>query len=561
MNHRSFPRRVCLTPTLRTLLLALSPVHACAPELAAPCSDKVARIEPSTNEADAGPELQIEPAAPPDAAPPVLRLRVRLPGTRPGDVDLARVLLFRGPINAAHLRQIEQGELSKALSERIVPSLAWLEEPPSGELWLTVAPLSSLAPGETYAVAGGSPVFSHEIQVAAADLPPILPRLWPPPGAGATLALGIWCGDAPLPDDVVPAALAPDGPAGELRRGAVDGIGARCLRFASNPTGEQTGTDTASEQAGTDKASEQAGTTPAGEQAATDTASERTGTEELRFVGPPAAGGSPPTVSLDPRPFAIESEPLHAQAVPCEPEEMILGPGCAYVADDRIRVRSADVPLLWAIAGEGLDEVVSVRPGESFIISPLPPISPISLTVATIDNAGRVDRQPFSAVTLPPSPHVIINEILANPIGPEPAQEWVELYNDGSVPADLTGYVLLDVGGETVLPPAVLAPGAYALVVNEAYVLDAELDPSPTPETLLLRVPKLGNHGLSNTGEPLKLVDSGGAVLSRSPAMSVPKAGMSLARARPRALDDSAGNFVTGWPTPGRENIMNQEIP
>ena len=34
-------------------------------------------------------------------------------------------------------------------------------------------------------------------------------------------------------------------------------------------------------------------------------------------------------------------------------------------------------------------------------------------------------------------PHVVINEVLANPVGGEPAQEWVELYNDGRAPAVL----------------------------------------------------------------------------------------------------------------------------
>ncbi len=38
----------------------------------------------------------------------------------------------------------------------------------------------------------------------------------------------------------------------------------------------------------------------------------------------------------------------------------------------------------------------------------------------------------------------------------------MELVNDGSVPAELGGYVLVDVGGETPLPAATLLPGDFA---------------------------------------------------------------------------------------------------
>ncbi|AUX41055.1 hypothetical protein SOCE26_024600 [Sorangium cellulosum] len=533
MSHRPLTRPSCTPRACRALLLALAPLVACplgcAPELVDPPHVEEGNDDLDAPADEAGVELQIEPPAPLDAAPPVLRLRIHLPDVSPEDVDLARVLVIRGKIGSAHVRQIEQGEPSKALSDRVVPSLAWLQETPPGELWLTVAPLAPLVPGETYAVAGGRPSFSHHVQIAAEGATPVLPRIWPPAELGASLTLGIWCGDVTFPERETAVTLAPDGPAGELRRGAVDGLGARCLRFeAEGPTH------------------------PAANPA-----------DGRHLVGPPVAfPGELAAVSLDPRPFLVESEPLPATAAVCEaPREVPLGPGCAEVADDRIHVRSAEVPLLWAVAGEGLDEVFVVPPGELFVLAPLPPLAPVALDVATVDNAGRVERRTFSAVTLAPMPHVIINEVLSNPRGAEPSQEWVELYNDGDVPAELGRYVLADVGGETELPSTLLEPGAYALVVNEAYTPEDELDPPPCPEALLLRVPKLGNHGLSNTGEPLKLKEGGGAVMSRSPALPEPKAGMSLARVGPRAPDGSPGSFVTTWPTPGCVNIMSQEIP
>jgi hypothetical protein len=150
--------------------------------------------------------------------------------------------------------------------------------------------------------------------------------------------------------------------------------------------------------------------------------------------------------------------------------------------------------------------------------------------------------------------HIVINEVLANPLGPEPAQEWVELVNDGSIEADLAGYVLEDIGGKTDLPKARLAPGAHALIVNDAFVLDDELDPVPAPRALVLHVPKLGKGGLSNSGEPLKLVDSTGRVVSRFPIGPRVKAGSSVARVLPSSPDGLASSFKAGYPTPGARN-------
>jgi hypothetical protein len=151
-------------------------------------------------------------------------------------------------------------------------------------------------------------------------------------------------------------------------------------------------------------------------------------------------------------------------------------------------------------------------------------------------------------------PHVVINEVLANPIGPEPAQEWVEIVNDGQAPADLGGYALRDVGGETPLPPAVLPPGAYALIVNQSFSEDDEYDPPPAPDAAILRVAKLGKGGLANAGEPLSLRDGQGAVISRFPAGLKAKAGMSVARRSPQAPDGLASSFAAATPTPGRAN-------
>ena len=48
--------------------------------------------------------------------------------------------------------------------------------------------------------------------------------------------------------------------------------------------------------------------------------------------------------------------------------------------------------------------------------------------------------------TPPPTPaEVVINEFLPNPVGPEPAGEWIELFNKGGSNADVNGWIFYDV--------------------------------------------------------------------------------------------------------------------
>lgn len=516
-------RALASAPLILALAWLLGWLAACAPDL----PGAGLAPDPAEGEGGSAPVVELDPGAPLDAAPPVIRLRVRVPGVPAEEADLTQIVLVHGKVGPAHLRQIARGEISGALSERIVPSIAWVDEDAPGEAAVVLAPTVALVPGDTYALAVGVAAIAEHLRIATEGAPPVLPRIWPPIDAGATIALGVWCGDDDLPDGTAPAALDPGGPRGEIRRGAVGDLGVRCVRFEATPDGTQPARDPA----------------------------------EGPLVGPPALGDGPPIASLDPRPFVLSGGPPAPAAIPCEPVEVAFGPGCAVVEDDRVHVRSGGAPLLWAVGGAGRDVVVAARPGEPFLIAPLPPLSPFLLDVATVDAAGQVRREAFSAVTLAPRPHVVITEVLANPLGAEPDQEWVELYNDGSVAADLGGYALSDIGGETALPPVLLAPGVHALIVNEAFVEDDELDPPPASGALIVRVPKLGKGGLSNAGEPLRLEDTSGAVVSRAPAAPKPKPGMSLSRVSPRAPDGAAGSFVAGWPTPGRENILAAETP
>jgi hypothetical protein len=226
------------------------------------------------------------------------------------------------------------------------------------------------------------------------------------------------------------------------------------------------------------------------------------------------------------------------------------------VEDDRIAVHPGVEPLLWTIDTGHETTVRSTRGGASFTLRPLPADG--RLRVATLDRSGRVATYDLAVTPAEPRPHVVLNEVLANPAGAEPAEEWVELYNDGAGPVDLSGFALEDAGGgRAVLPAATLDPNAFALVVSDAYAPDDGADPPPAPGTLLLRVPALGRSGLSNEGEKLTLQGPAGEVISTFPAVKT-KNGISIARTAPDAPDGEAASFVpspNGSSTPGTTNV------
>ncbi len=455
----------------------------------------------------------MEPEAEFSAVPRVLRVHIQGPGM----IDKDRVFLIRGEVTDYHRRQIERDELTKTLQARMIPALVWAED----EQHVVVAPTVMLEPGQTYAVASGDPPKVEHFVVTTEDDVPLLSRIWPP--AEVPAPFGIFCGEQALPDFALGARLDPLGPRGLVRRGiAVGGLGDACLRFQISgrwPVQMDGGP----------------------------------------WVLPPILelpGLRGPVLRIEPAILASTAEMAdEIMPLPCEEGEVSFGPGCADVMDDRVIVRAPDGELLWAIAGDGVERWVATKSKERFVLKDIAPETQISLDVATVDTMGRTQRVTFQALTKSSSAHIVLNEVLANPLGPEPHQEWVELYNDGLVETSLLGYRILDIGGDTVLPDVILQPGQFALVVNETFVEDDEVDVCPAKETLVVRVPMLGKTGLSNSGELLRLADPDGHFISRFPALPKPKAGLSVSRSTPDAPDGVSTSFAVTPPTPGMWNM------
>lgn len=210
--------------------------------------------------------------------------------------------------------------------------------------------------------------------------------------------------------------------------------------------------------------------------------------------------------------------------------------GCAEVKDDRLFV---DAPLdsYWLVGGTGATAFAagpSLRP----VVRGLPPDDRVSLSLRIFLRDGTEATTEAQVMTGQPRPHVVINEVLADALGPEPQQEWIELYNDGSEAEQLSEFGLVDAGTVTPtwLPNHVLQPGAFALVARDDFDTESSWDVPPKRHTVVLGVPELVSHGLSNSGEPLSLVTTGGQPISSVPPLHA-KTGISWARITPSCPD------------------------
>src|SRR5262249_10320662 len=148
------------------------------------------------------------------------------------------------------------------------------------------------------------------------------------------------------------------------------------------------------------------------------------------------------------------------------------------------------------------------------------------------------------------------------PLGAQPAQEWVELFNRGTQTASTAGLSIAAGGGSDPLPQALIPPGGFAVIAGAGFATDHRADVPPAARALLLRLatPTIGD-GLSNAaGSAVELRDAAGHVISRyggwidaSPRSA---AGKSAARTDANACDARASWQKSSHPTPGGPNVF-----
>jgi len=447
---------------------------------------------------DGSANVRFEPSAASDPVSNVVHIHLANSSPHSGALSL-----FEGTLSSYYLGKFKHGEVPSTLASRQVPLVSW-----RAGAELVAAPSRPLTLG-TYSLLSAVGLVA-EFQVGV--IRPVLERWWPPVASEEGPLFAVYCrpessaADMPSPG---PLLFEPGGSAVELASG-VDESGLfadRCSHFES-PLSLARG--------------------------------------EIWI--PPVTIGD---WALDPAVFSVV-EHQSAVSLGCEAGELALGPGCARVADDRVTVRTPNSPLFWIVhtSHGALVEVSSG--GRPLTIAGLLPDAQERLWGSARDLAGAAQAFELELHTTKARGRPILNEALADALGPEPQSEWIELFNDGTLAVDLAQYSLQDGGGRTPLPHATLAPAQFALLVREDFAPNASDEP-PTPGSLLIRVPTLGKSGLSNAGERLSLLDSAGAECSVLPALAG-KAGQSLSRRTPASVDSDPTAFSFGVPTPGYAN-------
>lgn len=402
--------------------------------------------------------------------------------------------LVEGNPSAVSLSKYEGGETTEALSERLIPTQIF-QEPNH----LQLRPKGLLALGQTYTLISEMGVLGV-VTIAEQRSTTYLSRIWPPADSAYGVEQAIFCGPA-APSQRQKVGLFPPGYEGRIELG-LDSAGAlseRCLRLV--PTDN-------------DKAG----------------------------LIPPVRVGD---FVLEPTPFGSTQSLSELPKLACESGQVQLGPGCFEVAGDRGIITGPQSMTFWAIRSEAGFRLVAMDAGQRFVVPDLATLSEPLLKVIVFDLSGRsiADSVAFSLPA--PAPRMVINEVMANPLGAEPAEEWVELVNAGTAPAELIGFQFADGGGKVALPAMVLEPGAYVVLAREDFVGGQSGDVAPDSEVAIVSVPQLGKSGLTNAGEALRLLDAAGNVVSSFPAVAADRAGTSIARREPTTLDDAPTGFVS----------------
>lgn len=391
-----------------------------------------------------------------------------------------RPWLFRGELSDYFERALRQGEVPSSLAERALPLRFWRED---DGLWLQ--PMAWLEAGASYALALEGTGTLGVARVS--DEPtPRWERRFPPIGHDKR-RLAMICGE---PSTAPPDALAL-APSRLSLRSSACGDGCWLLE-ASEPFEEP-------------------------------------------LVAEPLVSGA----LLDPAPWRADEQDLPSS--PCRAGWAQNG-ACFEVQDDRVLVSGSGDDLLFGLAEPRADWVIVPNGERTVLLGSLQPEVPLRVRGSLFSRAGQRHEVDLVLETAAPRRHLVLNEVLANPLGPEPDSEWIELFNDAETAASLRDVWLEDSGGSEPLPATQLGPHEIVLLVSEAFRASG-VDVAVPASVRLLRLAHLGARGLGNAGEALSLVGREG-VLSRFPAIAAAHAGFSIARRSPVAFDDDAAAFA-----------------
>jgi hypothetical protein len=252
----------------------------------------------------------------------------------------------------------------------------------------------------------------------------------------------------------------------------------------------------------------------------------------------------------------LEHAPAFAELA-CAVFERREGAFCLDVDDLSARLRArVDRSARAIVTIAGQRRVFLAPAGRVDVLVPLSHgcVTDLSAEIVALDGRVLFSAHEIHAERDLPPVHLV--ESLANPYGPEPSQEYVELLNVSDVPISLVGFRLTDDAhrlGDLLPHDSTVPPHGRVLLVPSSYDEASTRDVAPPWGAILLRLDaSLANGGLSNSGEPLYLLDARLRRVSSMPASPVPPEGSCL---HARSLDDRRPDpvrFAVGTCTPGR---------
>jgi hypothetical protein len=179
---------------------------------------------------------------------------------------------------------------------------------------------------------------------------------------------------------------------------------------------------------------------------------------------------------------------------------------------------SASVEINWPEGTKGIILSKSPATAHEVLVTGLKEGEKYQLQVALTDGANN-KTETLIFVEGSSGYTVSITEIMADPNGAEPAQEFVEIANYGTADIDISGWMIDDNGdanGDLIPQGSILKAHEVALLVSESYNPLDTLDPSPVDGTHIIRLTSaIGTSGLKNSeAESVELYDAAGELVS-----------------------------------------------
>ncbi len=153
---------------------------------------------------------------------------------------------------------------------------------------------------------------------------------------------------------------------------------------------------------------------------------------------------------------------------------------------------------------------------------------------------------------------LLISEVLYDPLGTEPNEEWIEVFNNSASPMELTDWTISDNLSTDVISPTTTIPAGGCMVIAASSEDFYANYPAFTGAIVFIADGRIGN-GLGNTDDRLILKDGEGTLIDQV------SYGTDTTAFDPPCPDVSAGHSLERSPanvdTDTFEDWIDQEVP